>query len=306
MKTSVPCPQCEIPITLDDFEAFSTPFTMKCPHCRVRLKETRVTPLLLLICALMIPLFIYLTEFVQNFLSGFIPVVEKIPLIIIFLCVLYPVFALYERFNGLVMFNKGNLHLKHSYNDFWEWFLKHSDDYFHLNEENFESAFKAIEKQLLKINPALTFEFSVDLIAGKREFIISADGNLDAFPAVEKLTMAAPVMEKFKVIAFRQREEASDIQIGDVLLKPENMFFTYTRLDGSLDLDIYLKDSPTNDDDFLAAAFILLDAMVGEYDLAVKVGDIEFRPYEESMFLLPISELPGLIDQVSKEKLKGI
>ncbi|MBS4221879.1 hypothetical protein [Lederbergia citrea] len=302
MKTSVPCPQCEVPITLDDFEAFSTPFTMKCPHCRVKLKETRVTPFLLLICALMIPLFIYLSELVQSLLSGFIPVVEKIPLIIIFFCVLYPVFALYERFNGLVMFNKGNLHLKHSYNEFWKWFFEHSDEYFHLNEENLEAAFPTIEKQLLKINPALTFEFSVDLIDGKREFIISADGNLDAFPAVEKLAMAAPVMENFKVIAFRQREEASDIQIGDVYLKPENMFFTYTRLDGLLDLDIYLKDSATNDDDCLTAAFILLDAIVGEYDLAVKVGDIEFRPYEEGIFLQPISKLPGLIDQISSEK----
>ncbi|MBS4203446.1 hypothetical protein [Lederbergia citrea] len=171
-----------------------------------------------------------------------------------------------------------------------------------MNEENLEAAFPAIEKQLLKINPALTFEFSVDLIDGKREFIISADGNLDAFAAVEKLAMAAPVMENFKVIAFRQREEASDIQIGDVYLEPENMFFTYTRLDGLLDLDIYLKDSATNDDDCLTAAFILLDAIVGEYDLAVKVGDIEFRPYEESIFLKPISELPDLIDQISSEK----
>lgn len=301
MKTSFPCPQCEVPITLDDFEDFSTPFTMKCPYCRAKLKETRVTPFLLIILLIMIPLFIYLTELVQGFISGIIPVVEKIPLIIIFFCVLYPVFALYERCNGLVMFNKGNLHLKHSYSDFWNWFQKHSDMYLHLNEESLETAFQSLEKQLLKINPDLIFEFSVDLIEGRREFIISAAGNLHAFPAVKKLVMAAPEMEYFKVVAFRQRDEASDIQINDVYLKAENMFFTYTMYE-SFDLAVYVQGCDPDNDDCLVASFILLEALIGEYDLAVKVGHIEFFPYEENTFLKPISELPNVIDHISFEK----
>lgn len=112
MKTSVPCPNCEQPITLEDFEDFSSPFTMKCPHCRAKLKETKVTPYLIGLTVLMIPVFIFLTETVKSLLAGVIPVVEKIPLSIVFLGVLYPVYALFERFNGLVMFNKGNLRLK--------------------------------------------------------------------------------------------------------------------------------------------------------------------------------------------------
>lgn len=70
-----------------------------------------------------------------------------------------------------------------------------------------------------------------------------------------------------------------------------------------MDLEIFLKDADPNDDDCLTAAFILLDSIVGEYDLAVKVGDIEFRPYEESIFLKPISELPGLIGQINEKVL---
>ncbi|WP_374719392.1 hypothetical protein [Parageobacillus toebii] len=112
MKTSIPCPQCNKAITLQDFEDFSSPFTMKCPHCKAKLKETRVTPFLLLLAVAMIPLFIFLAETVKNYLSGILPVIEKIPTSIVFLGVLYPVYALYERFNGLIMFNKGNLQLK--------------------------------------------------------------------------------------------------------------------------------------------------------------------------------------------------
>ncbi|MDN4523921.1 hypothetical protein [Fictibacillus fluitans] len=112
MKTSVPCPSCEKAITLDDFEDFSSPFTMKCPYCKAKLKETKVTPFLLIGLVAIIPLFIYLTEKLTSLLTGILPVIEKIPSVIVFIGLLYPLYALYERMNGLIMFNKGNLQLK--------------------------------------------------------------------------------------------------------------------------------------------------------------------------------------------------
>ncbi|HZH62528.1 MAG TPA: hypothetical protein VEY70_23790 [Metabacillus sp.] len=301
MKTSVPCPQCEIPITLDDFEDFSTPFTMRCPHCKTKLKETRVTPFLLLICIAIIPLFIYLTEMIKGFLSGILPVIDKIPSVIVFLGVLYPVYALYERFNGLVMFNKGNLQMKHTYNDFWKWFMEHSDDYFQLKEEKCEAIFNSLDKQLSKINPDLAFEFSVDLIDGKREFIISADGNLLSFAAVKGLVNEAPKMDDFKVIAFRQRGETYTIQFNDIELKPEDVFFTYKTAEKTLDLVLYIKDFNPDNDNWVAAIFILLDTLIGEYDVATKLGEIEFLPFEEYTNLRPIYELPSLIDKMNDE-----
>lgn len=48
MRTSVPCPNCQKAITLENFEDFLSPFTMKCPHCRAKLKETKVTPFLII------------------------------------------------------------------------------------------------------------------------------------------------------------------------------------------------------------------------------------------------------------------
>lgn len=112
MKTSIPCPQCNKPITLEHFEEFSSPFTMKCPHCKAKLKETKMTPFLLIIAIFMIPLMIYLGITIQNLLAGYFPVVDKVPTILVFLAFCYPIYALYERFNGLIMFNKGNLQLR--------------------------------------------------------------------------------------------------------------------------------------------------------------------------------------------------
>ncbi|MGG0644608.1 hypothetical protein ABE021_11780 [Sporosarcina gallistercoris] len=112
MKTHGPCPNCQKAITLEDFEDFSSPFTMKCPYCQAKLKETKVTPFLIVGVIAVIPIFIYITELVISLLSGIVPVIEKMPTAVVFLGLLYPLYALYERANGLLMFNKGNLQLK--------------------------------------------------------------------------------------------------------------------------------------------------------------------------------------------------
>lgn len=112
MRTSVPCPNCDYEITLDDFKDFSSPFTMKCPHCHAKLKETKVMPFLLIGLIIMVPIFILIAEALRTFLKDYIPFVENISTALIFIVLCYPIYVIYERMNGLIMFNKGNLKLK--------------------------------------------------------------------------------------------------------------------------------------------------------------------------------------------------
>ncbi|MBO9128165.1 hypothetical protein [Bacillus sp. 165] len=112
MKTSTPCLGCKKQITIEHFEDSPIPFNMKCPHCRAKLKETKMTPLLLVIAAIVVPLLVFLGIQVKSLLSGYFPIVEKVPTAIVFFAFCYPVYALYESFNAIVLFNKGNLQLK--------------------------------------------------------------------------------------------------------------------------------------------------------------------------------------------------
>lgn len=112
MKKSTPCPGCQKPITVEHFEDFSSPFTMKCPHCREKLKETKMTPWLLLLAVIIIPLLVYLGIAVKSFMSGHFRVVKKVPTMIVFMAFCYPLYALYEAYNAVIIFNKGNLQLK--------------------------------------------------------------------------------------------------------------------------------------------------------------------------------------------------
>lgn len=79
MKTSTPCPNCNKSLTIEHFEDFPSPFNMKCPHCKAKLKETKMTPILILVAIIIIPLFILLGVTVKNILTNFFPVVEKSP-----------------------------------------------------------------------------------------------------------------------------------------------------------------------------------------------------------------------------------
>lgn len=185
--------------------------------------------------------------------------------------------------------------------EFWSWFEKNSEDYFQLNESNYDLLFNKLGLQLSKYHKELTFEFSIEMNQGKREFIISAEGIVSAFPAVIKLVEEAPNLEKFNVVAFRQRQNSEqEIYFEDIVLNTEDIFFTYRedkQMD-CLDIVIYIKGYSEENDQFIAAAFIMLDSLIGEYDVGVKLGEINFEPYQEEKQAQPILNLVSLIDKL--------
>ncbi|QGQ44494.1 hypothetical protein [Metabacillus sediminilitoris] len=184
------------------------------------------------------------------------------------------------------------------YHNFWTWFIKHSDEFFHLDENNVEPLFKSLSKQLAKINRDLTFEFSVELIDGKREFIISADGIYSTFPDVINLVEAAPKLDHFIITAFRQRGKEFTIQYNEVELDPADIFFSYEAYSGDqIDIVLYIKGY-TDNQDLDGAVFILLDTLIGEYDVATKIRHIDFLPFEENLTIKPILELPDIVDHI--------
>ncbi|AQX56645.1 hypothetical protein [Priestia flexa] len=71
-----------------------------------------MTPWLLLLAVIIVPLLILLRNYNKSFLSGHFPVVEKVPTMIVFIAFCYLVYALYEAYNAVIIFNKGNLQLK--------------------------------------------------------------------------------------------------------------------------------------------------------------------------------------------------
>ncbi|MBZ5201440.1 hypothetical protein HU147_09465 [Planomicrobium chinense] len=175
---------------------------------------------------------------------------------------------------------------------FWKWFKENERDYFGLNRGNQEELFAVLERKLQKVNKHLVFEFSVEPQGGKREFTISADGMLDAFDAVFDLHEAAPELEFFDVVAFRQpSEEEFSVEFGSRKLTWNDVYYTafHDVEHEEVSMTLYVKGlTKDNEDELAPALFILLDSVIGEYNMGVHVGNIEFRPFEAQTQAQPI------------------
>lgn len=112
MHSSLPCPNCRHSITERNFEEYKSPFTMKCPNCDAKFKETKVTPLLLVLAVAVTPIFIYIGVTLQNLFAEVWPLIDKVPTALVFFTFAYPIYAIYEKFNARILVSKGVLQLK--------------------------------------------------------------------------------------------------------------------------------------------------------------------------------------------------
>ncbi|PWH85002.1 hypothetical protein [Brumimicrobium oceani] len=189
---------------------------------------------------------------------------------------------------------------------FWNWFSKSQDTFYHEieNLEVRDEILTDLKSELNKVHPNLVFEFSPIHENGVREFTISAEGVKDFFPYVEGLIEKAPEIKNWQFNAFRQRIPGDDLQIqyGDLNIGYSDIYFRYQDGKyGEIGIELNIRDfdeSPQTQN----AIYILLDGLIGEYDITLGPDWIEWVKLDESNIenLNPITSLRGLIDEKKK------
>ncbi|MBC5836172.1 hypothetical protein G6N05_14945 [Flavobacterium sp. F372] len=185
---------------------------------------------------------------------------------------------------------------------FWKWFEKNQETYYSEidNLEIREEIFNELTKNLKKVNEDLVFEFSPIHENKVREFTISAEGMKELFPIVEKLIEKAPKLKNWKFNAFRQRipGDEFEIQYGDLKISYSDIYYRSENDNGKLGIELNIKNF---DDEAQTqnAIYILLDGLIGEYDVTTKIGWIEWVKLNENEMenLKPIIELRNEIDK---------
>ncbi len=164
---------------------------------------------------------------------------------------------------------------------FWDWFQKNSDQLFHLDIDQ-PGLLDELSAQLNRVYKGLTFELG-PVEGGKREFIISADGIRERFPAVRRLVDAAPALPDWTIVAFRPPKDLDlVVQVGAYRLGADDVWFASLPDRDHVGLALYLRGFTKQNEPVLAqAAFILLDSALGEYDVETRVGKIELHPLPE-------------------------
>jgi hypothetical protein len=169
---------------------------------------------------------------------------------------------------------------------FWNWFVANSD---RLLKAPLGPGpeFHELGKRLRKINQNLVFEMGGPPDQ-PRQLIISAGGMRSIFHVVEDLVDMAPKVPGWQIIRFKPREPNyadHSIRFDNTAVSPENI--RYVLLAGwdkagrefQLAVDLFIDGCiAEGQQEFVAAAFILLDGALGEYDVEMKMGPMRVFP----------------------------
>ena len=190
---------------------------------------------------------------------------------------------------------------------FWTWFSKNEAALYAMQPENVEvreALFDRVSEQLEKVDENLTFEFGPPE-HGVRDFVISAAGIRSSFPAVEQLARQAPVLPRWKIIAFRpRRSPVNTLTYADITLIPKDVQVALFRDGKKIGLVLYFKSySEAQKNAYGQAGYLLLDEALGEYDVETKVGYVEFKKLDADTppDSVRLSELAAFFDQHYKK-----
>ena len=181
--------------------------------------------------------------------------------------------------------------------DFWKWFVAHTKELEKIKRGD-EPIADQLHLELQKVNPTLTFEMQTQ--ERPYELIVSADGIIDAFPAVQRLVAAAPKVKGWKIIAFRPRKDGIDkIQVAGRNYKlSELSFLTVGKPERKVDVAIF---APGEDDATRMAVYLFLDTILGEYDVETRLAGIEIVDAKRAPAgARPIKELVKVVDALPR------
>jgi hypothetical protein len=194
----------------------------------------------------------------------------------------------------------GKLFTPDKQKDFWKWFTANQQDLLHF-ENNQDVLFDELSKHLKAIDENLVFEFSPIRDNQIREFSISADGIKSSFPNVIALIEKAPELVNWEFSAFRQRVPGDDIKIrmgDDITLSYSDIYFRYGEEDGKIGIELNIRNADPKSKSTKMAVFVLLDGLIGEYDMETRISWIDMVPLDEENIenLHPLIFLRDLVD----------
>ena len=186
--------------------------------------------------------------------------------------------------------------------DFWDLYSKTEKqmlDSFNEGDKYQNKYIAALDEKIKEMDPSLSVEIKPNTDK-ERVLTITAGGIPELFPAVIKIAKAAPKDRLWKIEALKQRVKLPIIQDHKgTILDSETVEFTYKKSDdGRLELTLYY---PSVTDDNLYITYIFLDGIIGEYDTAKYIRNIEFTAEKDDTYQ-PLENLRNILDNEIKSK----
>lgn len=195
---------------------------------------------------------------------------------------------------------------------FWHWFGENAAAAGALNhklqngdnpEELLQPLFNALQR----------FDGGLSLLvgytdSGDSELIISADGVSSRFPSVTRLVAAAPVIPGWRITAFKPRIDVStNIEVNgrNVGTSTATFMSNFDSVRKHLNIEVTLPWlGPMPEDIQAQITFLLLDNLLGEFDVATLIGHVEVTMCAEGQMPSgkPLTLLPGEVDALTAQR----
>lgn len=171
-----------------------------------------------------------------------------------------------------------------------------------------ERLLHAYRKQLREIDTNLTLNFERNSEEGPMELVFGCDGYPESIHNVLSLVDSAPQITGVQVKAFNERHYPVPtlVNLGGELCEIGDYWCSLRVISGRLELAVYLSDSPSivDMDPRIEAVMILLDALIGEYEIMTKVWVLDWYPLPVDPLdygLIPLEELREAFDAIKHE-----
>ena len=194
---------------------------------------------------------------------------------------------------------------------FWQWFQDHNEQLISLgdlDEKGRRGLEEELQNKLTEYCDGLTCDMG-EATADGRTLTFTAEGDTDLFRYVVELVDAAPDLDWWQFVAFKQ-PLGTDLRVrfDKMLFETKKMYFQQLECEEEpemLGLRIAVADGQRQDEDFQVGVYVTLEALLGEFDCATVIGYMDTVPVPEEPFksgFQPLDDLPQFVDWFKRKR----
>lgn len=194
---------------------------------------------------------------------------------------------------------------------FWKWFEDHNEQLVamgDLEEKERTELENALQDQLTKYCNGLSYEIG-EATANGRTLTFTAEGDTDLFRYVVELVDAAPDLDWWEFVAFKQPMGTElKVRFDRWVFDTRKMYFEQLECEEEPDmlgLRIAVEGSQPENEDFQVGVYVTLEALMGEFDCATLVGYMETVPVPAEPFksgFQKLDDLPKFVEWFKRKR----
>lgn len=174
--------------------------------------------------------------------------------------------------------------------------------------EHGERLLSPYRKRLQEIDNNLTLNIERQSDDSEVDLVFGCDGYPESIHTVLSLVDSAPKIAGVQVKAFNERYDPVPqmVNLGGEFVSIDEFWCSLRNINGRLELAIYLEDAPQmlDMDPRVEAAMILLDALLGEYEIMTRIWALDWYdlPVEPLDYgLIPLAHLRADFDAIKAQ-----